>query len=453
MTGLLNCRHQTRLPSDPQFLFDRVECYYRERLDESWKGRHPMKGLSPGRTAIKLRSNDYLCLAGDRRVIEAEVRALQASGHGDSVSRTFVHHEADGLNAFEQRVARLMGAEAAVLANSGYCANVGLIQAICRPDTPVFLDMKAHLSLWEGVKSAGAKPTPFRHNDADHLDRMIGKLGPGVIVIDALYSIDGNMAALEDFVSVAERRGCALVVDETHSFGTHGPGGAGLVAARGLSDRVHFRTAGLSKAVSSRGGLVVCSQRNAEFLRYESLPVIFSTQVLAHEVAGYNAALDIFASESWRQRQLHANHRYLTQGLDGLGYNVALSKSQIIALEAGEIIETIKLRDALERRDIFGAIFLPPATPEKRCLIRFTVNCGLNAAQLDHVLGVCAEIRDEVGLASWPSTRRRARQKSRRPPADRARCMSRAGLGGRRVQRLRLDDREHDLESGAFARL
>jgi len=410
MNEQLNRRHQTRPPSDPKFLFDRVECYYRDRIETSFKGQHPLKGLTPGPAAVKLRSNDYLCLAGDQRVIEAEIRALQARGHGDSVSRAFVHHEADGLNAFEQRVARLMGAEAAVLANSGYCANVGLIQAICRPETPVFLDMKAHISLWEGVKAAGAKPTPFRHNDAGHLNGLIERLGPGVIVIDALYSTDGNIAALEDFAEVAERRGCALIVDETHSFGTHGPGGAGLVAAHGLSDRVHFRTLGLSKAVSSRGGMVVCSQRNAEFVRYESLPVIFSTQVLAHEVAGYNAALDIFASEPWRQRLLHSNHRYLAQGLDGLGYNVALSKSQIIALEAGEILETIKLRDALERRGIFGAIFLPPATAAKRCIIRFTINCGLTKDELDRVLAVCAEIRDEVGLALWPSTRRRGRQ-------------------------------------------
>ncbi|MFZ1107511.1 MAG: alpha-hydroxyketone-type quorum-sensing autoinducer synthase [Rhodomicrobium sp.] len=410
MSEDLDHRRETRLPPDPKFLFDRVECYYRDRIEVSYKGRHPLKGLTPGPGAVRLRSNDYLCVAGDRRVIEAEVRALQAGGHGDSVSRAFVHHEADGLNAFEQRVARLMGAEAAVLANSGYCANVGLIQAICRPETPVFVDMKAHLSLWEGVKSAGARPTPFRHNDADHLDRLIGRVGPGAILIDALYSTDGDIAALEDFAEVAERRGCALVVDETHSFGTHGPGGAGLVAARGLGDRVHFRTVGLSKAVSSRGGLVVCSRRNAEFVRYESLPVIFSTQVLAHEVAGYNAALDIFASEPWRQRQLHGNHRYLKEGLDELGYNVASSKSQIIALEAGDIIETMKLRDALETRDVFGAIFLPPATAANRCIIRFTVNCGLTGAELDRVLDVCAEIRDEVGLASWPSTRRRARQ-------------------------------------------
>ena len=147
--------------------------------------------------------------------------------------------------------------------------------------------------------------------------------------------------------------------------------------------------------------------------------MIFSTQVLAHEVAGFNAVLDIFASEPWRQRRLHDNHRYLTQGLDELGYNVDLSKSQIIALEAGEILNTIDLRDALERRGIFGAIFFPPATPAKRCIIRFTVNCGLTRAELDRVLTVCAEIRDEVGLASWPSTRRRGRQTPRagRPAA------------------------------------
>ena len=419
MTEQLERRLQTPHASDPAFLFERVECYYRDRLEATWKGLHPLKGRSPGGTAIKLRSNDYLCLADDPHVIGAEVRALQAGGHGDSVSRVFVHHEADSLNAFERRVARLMGAETALLANSGYCANVGLIQAICRPDTPVYLDMKAHLSLWEGAKAAGARPAPFRHNDAEHLDRLTSKLGPGVIAVDALYSIDGNIAALQDIATVAERRGCALVVDETHSFGTHGPGGAGLVAALGLSDRVHFRTAGLSKAVASRGGLIACSQRNAEFLRYEALPLIFSTQVLAHEVAGYNAALEIFAGEPWRQRRLHANHRYLTQGLDELGYNVELSKSQIIALEAGEILDTIRLRDALECRGIFGAIFFPPATPAKRCIIRFTVNCGLTMAELDHVLAVCAEIRDEVGLASWPSTRRRRRQTpaARRPAA------------------------------------
>jgi CAI-1 autoinducer synthase len=396
-------------PIDPTFLHHRVQRYYTERLEKTWGYNHPMKGRTPGPDSIKMRSNDYLCLAGHPQVVAAEIAELRRSGHGDSVSRIWLHHEHDSLNGFERRIANLMQAEAAVLCNSGYCANVGLVQAVAEPQTPVYLDMKAHLSLWEGVKSAGAIAVPFRHNDPEHLARIASKYGPGLVVVDAVYSIDGNVCALKDIIEVAERFGSAMIVDETHSFGTHGPDGAGLVVAEGLTDRVHFRTIGLSKAVASRGGIVICSARNAEFLRYESLPTIFSTSVLAHEVAGYDAVLNLFASEPWRQRRLHQSHTRLRKELDALGYNVDLSKSQIIALEAGEIRQTVKLRDALEKRGVFGALFFPPATPEKRCLIRFTVNCGLTDQEIDRVIDVCKDIRDEVDLAIWPSTRRKSR--------------------------------------------
>ncbi len=162
---------------------------------------------------------------------------------------------------------------------------------------------------------------------------------------------------------MCERHGAALIADETHSFGTQGPNGAGLVVAAGLAERVHFRTVGLSKAVASRGGLVVSSRRNIEYFRYEALPTIFSTSVMQHEIAGFDAVLDIFEKEDWRRDKLHANHAYLKQGLDALGYNMSASKSQIIGLEAGDIRQTTALRDALEKRGVFGAIFFPPATP------------------------------------------------------------------------------------------
>ena len=104
---------------------------------------------------------------------------------------------------------------------------------------------------------------------------------------------------------------------------------------------------------------------------------------------------------------MHTNHAYLKNGLDALGCNVKASKTQIIALEAGDIRQTTILRDALESRGVFGAIFFPPATPEKRCLMRFTLNCGLERTDLDRVLDVCADIREEVGMADWRSTRRK----------------------------------------------
>ncbi|MEO0620291.1 MAG: alpha-hydroxyketone-type quorum-sensing autoinducer synthase [Pseudomonadota bacterium] len=394
-------------PDDPEFLRARIQRYYTDRVETAWAGGHPMKGRSPGASDIQLRTNDYLCLAGHPKVIAAEIKSLRASGHGDAVSRVWLHQEKDAIACFEERLASVVRAESAVLVNSGYCANVGLIQAITEPDGNVFLDMKAHISLWEGVSSAKAVARPFRHNSASHLERQILKHGAGIVVVDALYSTDGNVAPLAEIVEIVERHDCVLVVDETHSFGAHGANGGGLCLAMGLADRVHFRTIGLSKAVASRGGAIACSARNAEYFRYESLPVIFSTSVLQHEVAGYDAVLDVFANETWRQEQLHRNHAYLRDGLDALGYNVDASQHQIIALEAGTQLETIRFRDALESRGVFGAIFFPPATPEKRCLIRFTLNCGHTRADLDRVLTVCREARDEVGALGWASTRRR----------------------------------------------
>jgi CAI-1 autoinducer synthase len=420
-------------PDDPGFIRERLNDYYVRRKIELWRGRHPLQGRSPRSGDIKVRSNDYMCLAGHPHVIESEIAALRAGGHGDAVSRVWIHHERDIIREFEQRVAALMRAEDAVLCSSGYTANVGLLQSFAARGAPVFLDMKAHISLHEGVVSAGAKPIPFRHNDPESLARMLATHGPGLVAVDALYSTDGDLAPLKDFVEICERYGAALIVDETHSFGAQGPSGAGLVVAAGLADRVHFRTIGLSKAVASRGGVIACSRRNAEYFRYESLPAIFSTSVMQHEVAGFDAVLDIFESEGWRRDALHANHAYLRAGLDKLGYNVEASKTQIIALEAGDIRQTTLLRDALESRGVFGAIFFPPATPEKRCLIRFTVNCGLSRRELDRIIEACDDLREEVGMAEWRSTKRKSVDASKNAGNETPAAKEPALAGGRHI--------------------
>jgi CAI-1 autoinducer synthase len=260
--------------------------------------------------------------------------------------------------------------------------------------------------LWEGVSSAKAVGRPFRHNEPEHLSRLIEKHGAGIVVVDALYSTDGAVCALHEFVRVSERFGCVIIVDETHSFGTHGPAGAGMVVQQGLADRVHFRTVGLSKAVASRGGIVLCSKRNAEFFRYKAFPSIFSTSVLPHEVAGYDAVLDIFEREDWRRHHLHRNHAYLHSRIAALGYNVENCHSQIVSLEPGSSKPLMVLRDALESRGVFGSVFYPPATPDSRCLIRFSLNCNLTTDELDHIVRVCRDIREEVRMAEWRSTLR-----------------------------------------------
>lgn len=382
-------------------LSSRIDGYF-----ERFRDGHATKGTPPGPATVILSSNDYLSIAGDRRIVDAQMRRLAEDGNKVMMSAVFYHMETE-QRAFERRMAAFLGAEDAVLCQSGWSANDGLIQTIADNTTPLYLDIFAHMSLWQGAISAGVRARPFRHNSVDSLANLIGKFGPGIIGIDSVYSTLGDMAPLGEFADLAQRTGSILVVDESHSVGVYGPRGAGLVVELGLADRVHYRTFSMSKAFASRAGIVAGPARAIEFYRYESRPAIFSSAVVPHEVAGFDATLDLIAASDDRRRACLANADRLRSALDALGYNVDASETQIVSLEAGPEPDVIRLRQALERRDVQGAVFCAPATPKNRAMVRFSVTAGITDAQLDHVIGVCAEIRDEVGMKDWPSTQRK----------------------------------------------
>ena len=362
-------------------------------------------GKTPGANAVELRTNDYLALAGHPDILAAQTASIRDQGHGLMMSGVY----ADGathLRVFEKRLGDFMGAEDSLLCQSGYAANAGLLQAISIPDMPVYIDFRAHMSIWEGAKSGKGVPRAFRHNDVEHLERLLKETGPGTIVVDSVYSTIGTEAPLIDIVDLSERYGCILVVDESHTLGTHGPSGAGLVAELGLSDRVPFRTASLAKTFAGRGGVVVSSARHTEFLRFASLHAIFSSAILPHEIVAFEATLDVIASDDARRDALWTKTDFLRRELTALGYPIAAPDSQIIALEAGPEARTVKLRDALEAHDVYGAVFCAPATPKKRSLLRLSVNSGLSREQLDKVVSACAAIRDDMELNAWPGAKR-----------------------------------------------
>ena len=391
---------------EPDFLALRVNQYYRERVLNTWGGGHILHGKKPDKESLLVSSNDYLSLAKHSKILEATANALLQEGNGLLMSGIFLHGDDPQLK-FEQQLAHFIQAEAGVLCQSGWCANTGLIQSIANERTPVYADMLAHMALWEGIRSAGASAVAFHHNDPEHLERQILRHGPGVIVVDSVYSTIGSVCPLQDVVRIGNAHGCVLVVDESHSLGTHGPDGEGLVAAMGLAGQVHFRTASLAKAFAGRAGFIACSARFSDYFKYESNPMIFSSTLLPHEVAGLRATLEVIKSEGWRRQRLHANAAYLRSRLDELGYNLHDSASQIIALEAGPEPRTMVLRDALEARGIFGSVFCAPATPKNRSLVRLSINCSLTQAELDRIVRACRDIREEVGMAGWPSTRRK----------------------------------------------
>ncbi|UCH47071.1 MAG: quorum-sensing autoinducer CAI-1 synthase [Betaproteobacteria bacterium] len=396
----------SRAPDLPDFVSARVARYYRERKEGNWGGRHILHGRTPGPDALQLSSNDYLSIARHPRILQAMTRSLANEGNGTLMSGIFLHGDNPQLD-FENNLARFMQAETGVLCQSGYAANVGLIQSIAGEQAPVYVDMLAHMSLWEGIRSAGAESIVFYHNEPEHLERQILRNGPGVILVDTVYSTNGSICPLRDIVEIAGRHGCVLVADESHSLGTHGPNGEGLVVELGLQDQVHFRTASLAKAFAGRAGIITCPSSFREYFKFESLPAIFSSTLLPHEVAGLAATLEVIESEGWRRDKLRANSAYLRTGLDDLGYNLNGSRSQIVSLESGTEPQTIVLRDALEERGIFGSVFCAPATPKNRAMVRLSLHTNLDMNDLDRILVACDEARAITGFEHWPSTRRR----------------------------------------------
>jgi CAI-1 autoinducer synthase len=325
-------------------------------------------------------------------------------------SSVFLHGE-HPIRQLERDLASWIGKEDGLICQSGYAANIGLLQAVADEQTPVYLDTLAHTSLWEGVRAARAPAYAFRHNDPAHLDRMMQRHGPGLVVVDSVYSTTGAMCPLIDVLDVTEQHESMILVDESHSLGTHGPRGAGLCAELGVSHRVHFISSSLAKAFAGRAGYFSVSAAMRDYMVTTSYPNIFSSCLLPHEIAGLAATLEVIKSSDEERARLAQMSTRLRESLAQMGYPVHQGTEQIIALEAGSEPATIALRDLLEARGVFGAVFCAPATSRNRAMVRLTLSSSLTDAELSYVEQVAREIAPIVAPQNWPIARRQVSQR------------------------------------------
>ena len=399
-------------PSLGTQLTQRIARDFTPRWNQQWGGKFVLHGNPPGSNAIRLDGNDYLGVTGHPLIVQAQVDALRKQQEFVVQSGVF-HLNQHPTRALELALANWVGKDDGFICQSGYAANVGLLQAIADAQTPVYLDSLAHASLWEGAHAARAPAHAFRHNDPAHLARMIARTGPGLVVVDSVYSTTGALCPLVEIVEVAEQYGCMILVDESHSLGTHGPQGTGLCAALGLSERVHFITASLAKAFAGRAGFFTAPAHMRHYIFCTSFPNIFSSSLLPHEIAGLTATLEVIRQSDEARSRLQAHTTRLRASLSDLGYPIHQGSQQIIALEVGMECDTMVLRDRLEERDVFSAMFCAPATSSKRAMMRLTLNAGLMDSELDHVEAVAREIAPLVKPWDWPIARRaRAAQAS-----------------------------------------
>ncbi|MGC1548148.1 MAG: alpha-hydroxyketone-type quorum-sensing autoinducer synthase [Rhodanobacter sp.] len=391
-------------PKLPAFVMHRMDAWH-ERYSKEWGGDHLLHGRDQGNGDLLLCSNDYLSLSGEREILDKQLSAM--SGARDLLMSAVFFHGDNPQGRLEGKMAAFLRSEAGVLCQSGWAANVGLMQTLAAPGVPVYLDVLAHASLWEGVASAGAMPVHFRHNDASHLEEQLLIHGQGIVAVDSVYSTNGSLCPVASILEMAEKYGSILIVDESHSVGTHGPCGAGIVVDLKLQDRVHFRTLSLAKTFAGRAGFITCPEVFKNYFAIESRHAVFSSCLLNHEYDWFTAAIEfIKKADDRRSRLMDITHR-LRVGLDDLGYNVSDGSEQIISLESGPESQTMVLRNAMQARGIFGAVFCLPATSKSRSLVRMSIHSGLTDLEVDRILNVCADIRVAVDLAHWPSTLRR----------------------------------------------
>jgi 8-amino-7-oxononanoate synthase len=358
-----------------------------------------------GRETLMLGSNNYLGLTGDPRVKEAARNALETYGTGVTGSRllngtTPLHLE------LERELGEWMGTEDAIVFTTGYQSNLGCIGTILEPGDTVICDSGDHASILDGCRLSGARLRPFRHNRIDKLEKMLQRAaedGGGVmVVVDGVYSMEGDLCDLPPIVELCSRHGARLMVDEAHGVGVLGERGAGACELFGLEDRVDLRMGTFSKSLASCGGFIAGPADVVEYLRIASRAFIFSASAVPAAVGAALGALRIIRSEGPElMAQLLDNARYLRAGLRDLGLVVVEPGSlpdgdeattPVVPVIVGEDWQAVLLWKALFDAGLYTNVAIHPAVPPGGALLRTSLMATHERDHLDRALAILERV-------------------------------------------------------------
>ncbi len=349
-----------------------------------------------GRLAANFSSNNYLGLADDPRLARAAAEATAQSGFGAGASRLIVGNLAPH-RALEARLAEWKGAEAALLFNSGYHANVGLVSALAGPDDVVFSDALNHASLIDGCRLSRARVIVYRHADAADLERLLRdapRARRRLIVTDSIFSMDGDRAPLPDLVRLAHEHDALLAVDEAHAVGVIGDRGAGLCA--GLDVDLQVGTFG--KALGGFGAYVAARRPIVELLQQRARSFIFTTALPVPVVAAAQVAVELAAGDEGaaRRARLAEHARRFHAQLAESGFAVPAAPSHIVPLRVkdGDPHRAMAAADALLARGVYAQGIRPPTVPDGTARLRFALMATHTDAQLDLALRALVELRE-----------------------------------------------------------
>jgi glycine C-acetyltransferase/8-amino-7-oxononanoate synthase len=356
--------------------------------------------LLDGRPVLLLCSNNYLGLADHPRVRQAAAEAAMRWGAGAGASR-LISGNMSLHRRLEARLAEFKGYESALLFGSGYLANMGAIAALARRGEVVFSDELNHASIIDGCRLSRAETFVYRHRDTEHLAWGLREAeGRGALIVtDGVFSMDGDIAPLEELALLARRHDCRLMVDEAHATGALGPGGRGSVAAAGLSGEVDVAMGTLGKALGSYGAYVCASREIVDYLVNAARSFVFSTAPPPPVLAAALAALELLESHPHRIERLQANAATLRGALIAEGLAAGGSETQIVPVEVGDAERTMELSERILARGVFAQGIRPPTVPEGSSRLRFTVMATHRAGELQRAAKLVGSAAREMGIA------------------------------------------------------
>ncbi len=359
--------------------------------------------LLDGRPVLLLCSNNYLGLADHPRVRHAAAEAAMRWGAGAGASR-LISGNMQPHRRLEERLAEFKGYEAALLFGSGYLANTGAIAALAGRDEVVFSDELNHASIIDGCRLSRAETFVYAHGDLEHLAWGLREAGGrgSLIVTDGVFSMDGDVAPLEELVELARRHDCRLMVDEAHATGALGPGGRGSVAAAGLSGEIDLVVGTLGKALGSYGAYACAGRETVDYLVNAARTFVFSTALPPPVLAAADAALELLAAGPHRVERLQANAATLRGALADEGLAVGGSETQIVPVTVGDAERAMELCERALGRGVFAQGIRPPTVPEGSSRLRFTVMATHRRGELQRAARLVGAAAREMGIAAAP---------------------------------------------------
>jgi len=353
-----------------------------------------------GKTLVMLGSNNYLGLTNHPKVKEAAIQAVARYGSGCAGSR-FLNGTLGIHIELEEKLARFMGKEAAVTFSTGFQVNLGAIACLVERGDVVYLDKQDHACILDGARLSFGVTKKFAHNDPSDLRRLLADGGVrkgALVIVDGVFSMEGDIARLPEIVELAQEFGAGVMVDDAHGLGVLGRRGRGTAEHFNLEDDVDLIMGTFSKSLASIGGFICGDVDAIHFIKHRARTLIFSAAPPPASVAAASAAVDIIEREPDRRERLWKNTRFMMDGLKSLGFDTGCSETPVIPIVVGEDMRAFAMARRLQDEGVFVNPVVSPATPTGRALLRTSYMATHTEEQLSRALDALRKVGREFGV-------------------------------------------------------